>query len=349
MLCESLPRFRRAPPLWYGSREMSRNTAVVSVLVVSDYGGGSADEWDYLRDTLGALKRQTFDESVEMFLVDATPAGQQLPPDVLDIVPSIRVIGGAGTTRELLNAAVNAASADLVAVLDGDCTTSPSWLGAAVEAMRMHPEVTAASGRTTYPDKGLTYRLLATLSRSFLDGGAPGPTRFISSNNAVFRRDVLLAHPLPEFPRTLASRLQNEAIRLAGGSFWFEPRMLVTHRFEGWPSERRLRHRVGYRTIKIRQLNPRVKHAWMLRLGMISIPLITAFRIVDSWWDCLRAGRYYGLRWFELPAAFVVAVVVHLLEIGGMLAALAEDRQGEASPEGHGGQVPLPPRGAIEK
>jgi hypothetical protein len=328
---------------------MSGDTPVVSVLVVSDYGGRRADEWEYLRDTLRALRRQTFDENAEILLVDATPAGQHMPPDVLDIVPAMRVIGGAGTTRELLNAAVSAASADLVAVLDGDCTTSRSWLGAAVEAIRMHPEVTAVSGRTTYPDKGLTYRLLATLSRSFLDGGGPGPTRFISSNNAIFRRDVLLAHPLPDFPRPLASRLQNEAIRMVGGSFWFEPRMLVTHRFEGWPMERRLRRRVGYRTIKIRQLNPHVPHAWMLRLGVICVPVITAFRIVDSWWDCLRAGRYYGLRWFELPAAFVVAVVVHLLEIGGMLAALAEGRQGEASPEGRRGQVPLPPGGAIER
>jgi len=328
---------------------MSRTIPVVSVLVVSDYGGGSTDEWDYLRDTLRALSRQTFDERAEMLLLDATPSGQQMPPDVLDIVPSIRVIGGAGTTRELLNAAVSAASADLVAVLDGDCTMSPNWLGAAVEAMRMHPEVAAVSGRTTYPDKGFSYRVLAVLSRSFLDGGAPGATPFISSNNAIFRRDALLAHPLEDFPRTLASRLQTEAIRLAGGLLWFEPRMLVTHRFEGWPMERRLRRRVGYRTIRVRQLDPRVKHAWMLRLGMISIPLITASRIVNSWWDCIRAGRYYGLRWFELPAAFVAAVAVHLLEIGGMVAALAEARRGGASPKGHDRRVPLPPGAAIER
>jgi hypothetical protein len=29
----------------------------------------------------------------------------------------------------------------------------------------------------------------------------------------------------------------------------------------------------------------------------------------------------FGLRWFELPAAFAVAVAVHVLEIGGMMAA----------------------------
>ncbi len=327
---------------------MSGNAAAVSVLVVSDYGGRSAEDWAYLRETLGALARQALDERVEVILVDSTPAGEQMPRDLMGIVPSLRVIGGAETTRELLNTAVHAASADLVVLLDGDCTTAAGWLRSAVEAMRMHPDVAAVSGRTTYPGKRFRDRVLATLSRSFLDPGAPGPTRFVSSNNAIFRREVLLAHPLAAFPRTLAARLQSEAIRLAGGAFYFEPRMLVTHRFEGWPMERRLRRHVGYRTIKLRQLNPRVPHAWMLRLGMLSIPLIVASRTVDSWWDCIRAGRYYGLRWFEMPAAFAIAVVVHLLEVGGMRAAFAEDRSA-AAPERRGGQVPLPPGEALDR
>ena len=306
---------------------MGSNAAAVSVLVVSDYGGRTAEEWSYLRDTLGALGRQAFDERVEVFLIDSTPAGQQMPADLVGLVPSLRVLGSPReSTRELLNAAVRAASADLVALLDGDCAPTTGWLHAAVDAMRTHPGVAAVSGRTTYPDKGFSCRALATLSRAFLDPGGPGPTRFVSSNNAIFRRDVLLNNPLPAFPRQLAARLQTEAIRLAGGTLYFEPRMRVTHRFEGWPMERRLRRHVGYRTIRVRQLDPRLQHAWMLRLGMLSIPLILVGRTLDSWWDCLRAGRYYGLRVFELPLAFATAVVVHLLEIGGMMAAFTEDR-----------------------
>ena len=322
--------------------------AAVSVLVVSDYGGRTAEDWNYLRDTLSALGRQEFTERVEVILVDSTPDGQQMPPDLMGLVPSLQVIAGAETTRELLNAGVRAASAELVVLLDGDCAPAPGWLRAAVDAMRAHPEVAAVSGRTVYPDKGFSYRVLATLSRSFVDPGGPGPTRFISNNNAIFRRDVLLTHPLPAFPRPLAARLQTEAIRLAGGALYFEPRMRVTHRFDGWPMERRIRRHIGYRAIRVRQLNPRVAHAWMLRLGMLSIPLIIASRTVDSWWDCIRAGRYYGLRWFELPAAFAIAVVVHLLEIGGMLAAFAEDRPNAALPEGHRGHFPFPP-GSVDK
>jgi hypothetical protein len=301
----------------------------VSVVVVSDYGGRTAEDWDYLRNTLGGLARQVFDEGFEVLLVDSTPAGEQTPADVLRIVPSMRVIGDAtATTRELLNAAASAASGPLVALLDGDCAPAAGWLRAAVDAMRRHPDAAAVSGRTLYANKGFSHRALATLSRSFLDPGRPGRTRFISSNNSIFRRDVLVAHPLPAFARPLAARLQTEAIRLAGGALYFEPGMRVMHRFEGWPMERRIRRHVGYRAIRIRQLNPRVPHAWMVHLGLLSIPLILAARTLDSWWDCVRAGRHYGLRWFELPAAFATAVAVHLLEIGGMVSAFAEARGG---------------------
>lgn len=41
---------------------------------------------------------------------------------------------------------------------------------------------------------------------------------------------------------------------------------------------------------------------------------------------CARAGRFYGLRRFELPVAFAAVIFVHLLEVGGMRAALAEGR-----------------------
>jgi len=61
--------------------------------------------------------------------------------------------------------------------------------------------------------------------------------------------------------------------------------------------------------------------AWMARFGPISIPLFFVARTIDSCWDCVRVGRRYGLRWYELPAAFAMAVVVHAMELGGMRSA----------------------------
>lgn len=305
--------------------------AAVSVIVVSDYGGRTAEDWGYLHDTLSALASQDFGGEVEVLLVDSVPEGQEMPPDLLALVPSMRVIAGPQSTRELMNRAASEATADLVALLDGDCAPVPGWLRAAVDAMRDHPEAAAVSGRTVYPDGKLSHRVLATLSRSFLDPGGEGPTRFISNNNAIFQREALLRHPLPPLRRPMAARLQAEAIA-RDAAIRFEPAMHVTHRFEGWPMERRIRRHIGYRAIRVRQLEPRVPHAWMVRFGILSIPPILAARTLESWWNCLRAGRHYGLRWFELPAAFATAVFVHLLEIGGMAEAFAEGRPGAGTP-----------------
>jgi len=97
------------------------------------------------------------------------------------------------------------------------------------------------------------------------------------------------------------------------------------------------------------QLNPRVPYAWLLRLGPLSIPLFIASRTLDSWWDCLRAGRYYGLRWFEMPAAFAIAIYVHLLEIGGMRAAFADARAGAVAAAEGGGHAPHPSSGTLDR
>jgi Glycosyl transferase family 2 len=311
---------------------MGSGQRAVSVIVVSDYGGRTAADWYYLRDTLAALGRQAFGGDLEVLLVDSVPDGQQMPPDLVQLVPRLRVVTGPESTRELMNRAAAEATGDWVALLDGDCAPGPAWLAAAASAMDAHPEAAAVSGRTVYPNERLSYRVLAALSRSFLDPGRAGRTRFISNNNAIFRREVLLRHPLPDLPRPMAARLQAEAIARDGSPLYFEPEMQVTHRFEGWPMERRIRRHIGYRAIRVRQLDPDVPYAWMLRLGVLSIPLVLAARTLESWWNCVRAGRYYGLRWFELPAAFATAVFVHLLEIGGMAAAFAEARSRAGGP-----------------
>ena len=306
---------------------MSDGGPSVSVLIVSDYGGHSDQDWNYLRDTLAALRAQIFAGPVELILVDSSAVGETMPPDVVELSATLRVVhDGDVDSCALLNRAVQGAAADIVALLDGDCAPVPGWIAAGVECLRKHPEAVAVSGRTVYPDKGVSYRVLAALSRSFIDPGGPGVTHFISNNNALVRRAALLAHPLGKPPRALAARLQTEAIRIDGGVLRFEPRMRVTHRFEGWRMERRIRRNVGYRAVRVRQLDPRVPFAWMTRLGALAVPCMVAARTLDSFRDCVRVGREYGVRWFELPLAFAAAVAVHLLEIGGMRAALAEAR-----------------------
>ena len=61
--------------------------------------------------------------------------------------------------------------------------------------------------------------------------------------------------------------------------------------------------------------------AWLARIGRLSIVPILAGKVLDSWRDCLRCGRRYGIRWYELPAVMMASVGLHALEIPGMLRA----------------------------
>jgi hypothetical protein len=299
---------------------------VASVVLVSDYAGGDIQAWDDLRSSLTALARQDIDEPIEVLLVESSQHAGGIPPDLAVILPALKVVTcPTASSYALKNEGVRAATAELVLLLDADCTPAHDWLRRAVESMRAHPEAAAISGRTRYAGLSLGERVLAVLSRAYLDPGAAGPNAFISNNNAIFRRTVFLEHQLPTNAGPFASRLQSEAIRRRGGQLRFDPTMCVVHDFEGWAMERDIRRNIGYGTIRIRQLDPRMPWAWMARLGIASVPLFVLGRTIDSWWVSLRAGRHYGLRWFEQPVAFLVAIVVHLLEIGGMLSAFRHE------------------------
>ena len=62
-------------------------------------------------------------------------------------------------------------------------------------------------------------------------------------------------------------------------------------------------------------------HASLLRAGAISIPRIVAGKLLNTWRDCTRCARAYGVRWHELPLALAAAVAVQIMEVPGMIAA----------------------------
>lgn len=295
---------------------------VVSVVIVSDYAGGETKAWDDLKATLAALARQDFAGPTEFLLSESADIAQQVSSDLMTTLPSLKVVlSSASSSYALKNEGVRAASADIVATLDADCIPGSDWLRHLMDTMRDHPNVVAVSGRTVYTGDSLTERVLALLSRSYLDPGCTGRTRFISNNNAGFRRSIFLTHPLPTDAGPFAARLQSEAILRSGGQLLFEPRMRVVHDFAGWAMERDIRRNIGYGTITTRLRDRALPYAWLARLGSASILLFAVAKTLDSWSDCVRCGRQYGVRWYELPIAFCLAVVVHVMEIPGMISA----------------------------
>lgn len=297
-------------------------THSVSVVIVSDYAAGGPVAARDIRSALSALARQDLDEPAEFLLIESDYLRDKLPPDLGAILPSLRILSYPDKeSYPLKNHGVKAASAEFVAILDADCIPDPTWLRRLLSALRENSSLAAVSGKTVYPDKSFSARACALLARSYLDPGRVGATQFIAINNCALRRSAYLAHPLPTGIGTFSSRTQSEMLVRDGWTLWFDPAIEVVHDFEGWAMEADLRRNAGHGTIMTRLENASLPYASLARLGPVSILPILAGKVIDSWRDCVRCGRQYGVQWYELPAAMLLSIGIHALEIPGMLRA----------------------------
>lgn len=298
------------------------SSARISVIVVSDYAAGAEKSWEDLRRAFEAWRSQEGPGPDEFIFVESARLEGAIPTDVLALIPGMKTLYlDADSSYELKNRAVEAATGEWVGIVDADCVPHRSWLRALRESMARSPGAAVISAKTMYPGRSTLERVLGLITRSFIDPGGRGPTRFISGNAACYRRNVYLANPLPLKLGAFAGRIQSESILRQGGDLWFEPDMQVVHDFEGWPMEGDIRRNHGYCTVATRLADDRLPHAGLIRLGAGAIPLVVAGKMFESLTACLRCHRQYNVKWFELPLATILIGVTHAMEIPGMLAA----------------------------
>jgi hypothetical protein len=296
---------------------------VVSVVVTIDYAAGEPETWDELRAVLKALAEQDFGEPAEVLFVEFADAASEIPADLTDILPSLRVhLSNGESDYDLIKCGVEAARAEIVATLGGDCIPDHDWMRRLVAAFRDNPDCTVVSGHTSYGPGSLFRRSMALLDRSYLHRDTPGPTYNLSNNNAAYRRSAYLKHPIVNDVGPFGTRLQEKALLRDGCRLYYEPGMRVTHHFDGWRFERQSRGHTGYATIKHHQFDPEAGSGWAARIGYLAIPILYPLRVLTSWRRCLRHRLAYGLGWPELPVTMILAILTHALEIPGMIMAI---------------------------
>ena len=311
---------------------MKTSVPSISVVIVCDYAAGQEGGWTDIRKSLSALAVQDLQEPAEFILCESEEFRAELPADLTGILPDLKIMFAPGrSSYELKNAAVEAASSELVAMLDADCVPRPDWLRLLLDSLRRHPKAVAVSGKTVYGGESLWVRMSAMLSRAYVDPGGDGPTTSISDNNAGYRRSVYLAHPIPTHLGGFSAHVHSHDLLRKGYGLWFDPEVGVEHAFEGLPMERDIRRHRGHSTVRTRLLDRSLPYAWMVRLGPMGIAPILAGKILSSWRDCIRCGQAYGIRWYELPVVMMASVGVNFLEVPGMLAAFRGSEFGKTS------------------
>lgn len=292
---------------------------VFSLVIVSDYASSESKGWQDLRTMMAALAAQDRGEATEFIYVEHPEVARGFPEDLKAVLPRFRmVLDASPSSYGRRNAGVRAATTPWVAMLDADCLPGPGWLSEVSRTIRANSSAAVISGRTGYPGHGLIERILALLSRSYVDRGEAGPTEFIAMHQCVFRRELYIQTPLPTEAGVYAARVQSDTMLRRRQLLWFDPSIRCVHDFEGWPMERDIRRNTGHCTVLVRQYDSSLPYGWLVRLGPAAIPAIVAGKIWLSWMDCFRCAPHYGVSRLHLPLALAVSVWVHLLEIEGM-------------------------------
>ncbi|MDQ2849379.1 MAG: glycosyltransferase family 2 protein [Actinomycetota bacterium] len=211
-----------------------------------------------------------------------------------------------GRTPDALNAAIAAASYDVVARVDGHGILSPGYLRTAVEVL----EATGAANVGGIMDAEGTIdfeRAVAAAMKSkigvggvkFKQGGAPGPADTVYLG--VFRRDWL--RRVGGYDRRYIRAQDwemNFRIRQQGGVVWFTPQLLVTYRPRGsfQTLARQYRDYGRWRRVVARE------HKGSINARYLAPPAaVTAIAV----------SAVGGLKWrplWAIPAAYVTAITV---------------------------------------
>ena len=299
---------------------LQHNKPLATVLTVADYKAGEEESWDELRLTLNGLAAQDFAGPIEHLLVESKHSTLAIPEEFLQILPTLKVVRAEGhTSYDFKNAGASAASSDFVIMLDADCAPHPKWLSSVMAHRAAHPEAAAISGRTLYKTEGLLPRIFALLDRGYVDPGHAGPTKAISNNNGAFARDVIVKYPLRNDVGPFGSKPHSQKLLADGKELRFEPGMVAYHGYGGWEMAKEIRKHTGYSMARYRQVNPQARWAWMYRAGTLGIVMITGMSIMNSCLNCVRLGSCYGIKWYQIPIAWGVAIRTHLMEIPGLV------------------------------
>jgi glycosyltransferase involved in cell wall biosynthesis len=184
--------------------------------------------------TVADSVRSAFEQTeppLEVLVVDdaSTDAAADAARSAGARVISSRSRRNAGGAR---NAGMAAATGDAFAFLDADAVAPRDWLERARKTFEGDPGIVAVGGRIANGRPGRWGELDWFLNHSeWIRAGRPGPRKNIPTMGIVYRRDAVGD---VRFPETNSG--EDTAFALAvlarGGTLWYDPQIVLTHRHE---------------------------------------------------------------------------------------------------------------------
>ncbi|MEP7334974.1 MAG: glycosyltransferase family A protein [Actinomycetota bacterium] len=232
--------------------------------------------------------------------------------------PKARIVAAAGLDYDgaKLEAARQAES-DVVLFLDGDCIPEPGWLCAHLAAFEAGHHATA--GFTRY-DGGWRGAVESVLDFGFMLPPRDRVAGCYGSNNAGFRRETLLEVPPPAGAMRCRCYAHAQELMRRGKPVWMVPGAKTRHERQPLVEER---YRQGFDAVAACWVDPALREARLLKLGVFAAPLFYARAVLLDWRRILVAHRDLGLATWQAVASLPLFPLLRLIDLAGMLRALA--------------------------
>ncbi|MGH9722841.1 MAG: glycosyltransferase [Bryobacteraceae bacterium] len=279
---------------------------------------------------LEALRQQDFPlNTVEVILAGSCAqarAWRNLERD--PAFHSIRAIGAdGGHYYELKNLGAEAASGEIIALMDTDVRPEANWLSRIASGIGDGADVVAGLTLFRRParpgwERSLVAQAAASISWGFVAGPDGSAAGFLS-HNVAFRSGVFHRHPFrTDLGRTCAGSFLYAALAREGVKIVLQPEQRVAHDFApGWWLNR-LHARFGHEIFLLRRLNPDARHRWLSNLAVLEPALSVPWRVLADVPKWFRFGGLLGLgltrRMVALPLLFPLSLAVHTAEMAGM-------------------------------
>lgn len=190
-----------------------------------------------LTHALASLVHQDLspEQASEVILIDSGDAPPELLRQLCDRYPWIKVHPAPASTgyykAKMLGAEL--ATGEIVVYADSDCLYESRWLRTILTPFAENTQIQIVAGETTTRGRGPygTAMALVYIFPQFSGNTELTPTHQYFLNNVAFRRQFLLAHPIPtESPLYRGNCvIHGENLRRAGEVIWLNPQARTTH------------------------------------------------------------------------------------------------------------------------
>jgi hypothetical protein len=296
----------------------------VSIIIEGYTCAEIGDVERFRRSLASAFGMQQQDGHAREVLVIDTSGSLELA-EIIAEFPGVQMVKAIGLKYDDAKfVAAQEARGEYLLYLDGDCLPNAEWLDAHLDALKNGADATG--GFTRY-DGGFLAAVESILDFGFMIPPKRRTMACYASNNVGFRRSTLLTHRYPEGQLRCNCYAHAQELQRLGRPVVLIPEARVLHRVQPFFVER---FRQGFDRVAACWANPSLRERSWLALGIFAAPLFYAEEVLLDYRRMFAGYRDLGVSFWALPITLVLFPVFRLVDLAGIVNALASrpDRGG---------------------